>query len=178
MMFTAYRQISIQSLGAKFPLISTLGLGASLLLGCAQMPTGPTVAVMPPQNKPFEVFMQDDQICRGWATQSVGLPSDAAAGNFAASTVVGTALGAAVGAAAGGSRSVGAGAATGAVVGAAAGANQSGAIAWNAQRRYDIAYQQCMYSKGNLMPSYSRGYYRYPAPSQMNYPPPPPPSMQ
>ena len=60
----------------------------------------------------------------------------------------------------------------GTVVGATAGANQSTMTAGNAQRRYDIAYQQCMYSKGNLLPSYGYGGYRYPEPT-LAVPPPP-----
>ena len=63
----------------------------------------------------------------------------------------------------------GVGAAMGTLVGATAGANQSAAVGWNAQRSYDIAYQQCMYSKGNVVPQ-SRYGYAYP------YPPPPPPA--
>ncbi|MES2106397.1 MAG: hypothetical protein V4634_20420 [Pseudomonadota bacterium] len=175
-MMTAYYQNATPSPRSKFALASIIGVGSSVLFGCAQMPSGPTVAVMPPQNKPFEVFMQDDQVCRNWAAQSIGVPgNDAAAESFAASTVVGTALGAAVGAATGGRGSTGTGAAVGALVGASVGSGQSAATAWNAQRRYDIAYQQCMYSKGNLIPTYYRGYSRYPAPAPVSMPPPPPP---
>jgi hypothetical protein len=53
----------------------------------------------------------------------------------------------------------------GATVGAAAGSDQSVAASWSAQRRYDIAYQQCMYAKGNHVPAY--GY-------RLESPPPPP----
>jgi hypothetical protein len=134
------------------------------------MPTGPSVAVMPAPNKPFEVFMQEEQLCRGWAAHSIGLEgNDAAANTMLRSTVTGAAIGAIAGAMVGGDRNVGAGAAMGTVVGATAGANQSNVTVWNAQRRYDVAYQQCMYSKGNLVPSYEYGPYRYSAP-----PPPPP----
>ena len=45
----------------------------------------------------------------------------------------------------------------GTVVGATAGANQSAVTVGNAQRRYDIAYQQCMYSKGNMVLTYGYG---------------------
>lgn len=142
-----------------------------LLAGCASMPTGPTVAVMPAPNKPFDIFMQDDQLCRSWAAHSIGQPGhDAAAERMLSSTVTGAAIGAIAGAVVGGHRNVEAGAAMGTVMGAAVGANQSSTSAWNAQRRYDIAYQQCMYSKGNTVPSYSYGTHRYPAP-------PPPPEM-
>lgn len=54
---------------------------ASLLLaGCVEMPAGPTVAVMPGPNKPFDVFVQDIALCRDWASHSIGVPGhDAAA---------------------------------------------------------------------------------------------------
>jgi hypothetical protein len=134
---------------------SALGLVSLVLAGCAEMPTGPTIAVMPAPNKPFEVFMQDDQLCRSWAAHSIGLAGhDAAAAQLLGSTVTGAAIGAVAGAAAGGHRNVGAGAAMGTMVGATVGANQSAFTEGNAQRQYDIAYQQCMYSKGNTVPSY------------------------
>jgi hypothetical protein len=52
----------------------------------------------------------------------------------------------------------------GTALGAGAGSGMASGTAWTAQRRYDVAYQQCMYAKGNVIP----GYYPYPAP-----PPPP-----
>jgi len=63
-------------------------------------------------------------------------------------------IGALAGAMIGDHRSVGAGAAIGTAIGAGSGASQSVAGGWNAQQRYDIAYQQCMYSKGNTVPGY------------------------
>ncbi len=132
-------------------------LGMALLLsGCMQMPVGPSVAVMPSPYKPFDIFVQDDQLCRDWASHSIGMPGrDGAADQMLASTLTGTAIGTIAGAMAGGDRGVGTGAAIGTLFGASVGANQSGAIAWNAQHRYDAAYQQCMYAKGNVV----RGYY-------------------
>ena len=146
-------------------------LGASFLLaGCAPMPVGPTVAVMPAANKPFEVFMQEDQLCRGWAAHAIGQPgNDAAARQLLASGATGAVIGALAGATLGDHRSAGAGAAMGAVVGSSIGANQGAASAWTAQRQYDISYQQCMYSKGNVVPSAPYGTYRRAVPM----PPPP-----
>ena len=153
---------------------STLGL-ALLLAGCAEMPVGPTVAVMPSQNKPFEVFMQEDQLCRSWAAHSIGQEGhDAAADSMLRSTVTGAAIGAIAGAIAGGDRNVSQGAAMGTVLGAGAGSNQSHVTAMNAQRRYDVAYQQCMYSKGNLIPSYEYGSPRYALPPPTPSVPPAP----
>jgi len=154
----------------RLSLLVVAGTASLLLASCAQMPTGPSIAVMPGANKPFDVFVQDDQLCRGWAAHSIGIPGhDAAAERMLSSTVAGAAIGAVVGAVAGGDRGAGTGAAFGTVIGASAGTNQSAATAYDAQRRYDIAYQQCMYSKGNLVPTRAYGPYYYPAP-----PPPPP----
>ena len=148
------------------PLAGALAAASLLLAGCAPMPVAPTVAVMPGANKPFEVFMQDDQLCRGWAAHSIGQPgNDAAAQQLVGSTVTGAVIGALAGAAVGGHRSVGAGAAVGTLVGGSVGASQSAATGWRSQRSYDIAYQQCMYSKGNVLPgSRYGGYQSYPAP--------------
>lgn len=152
---------------------AALGVTALLLASCAPMPSGPSVAVMPPPNKPFEVFMQEEQLCRSWAAHSIGLAgNDAAADTMLRSTVAGAAIGAIAGAMVGGDHNVGAGAAMGTMIGATAGAQQGNATAWSAQRRYDIAYQQCMHSKGNLVPS--SGYYRYPPPAPAPPPPLPP----
>ncbi|WP_176256902.1 glycine zipper family protein [Derxia lacustris] len=158
-----------------------LGAAALVLGACAQLPTGPSVMVMPAANKPFEVFMAEDEQCRGWAQRAIGAPvADSANASLATSATVGTALGAAAGALAGGSgQAAGVGAAVGMVTGAAVGANQSQATGGEAQRRYDTAYLQCMYAKGNQLPAASaygtRSYrYRYyePEPEVIVMPPP------
>jgi hypothetical protein len=78
------------------------------------------------------------------------------------STLAGVALGAAAGAFADGSDGAGTGAAVGTVLGGGVGASQSAMTGWTAQRSYDVAYQQCMYAKGNVIP----GYQPYPASQQ------------
>ena len=153
------------------------GTGSILFLvfmaGCAEMPNGPTVAVMPSPNKPFDVFMQDEQLCRNWAAQSIGQPgNDVARDQVLGSALAGAAIGATAGALMGGHREAGAGAAMGTVMGVTAGASQGNLSAARAQRQYDIAYQQCMYAKGNMVPAYESAPYRYAAP-----PSPPPPSL-
>ena len=126
--------------------------------GCATLPMGPGVMVLPPQGKPFEQFQADDAICRQWAEQQIGIsPQERANQNTAQGAVIGTALGAGLGAAIGSaSAAAGTGAAIGAagglILGMAAGANAGQASGWEAQRRYDNAYVQCMYAKGNLVP--------------------------
>jgi hypothetical protein len=144
-----------------------------IISGCATMPTGPSVMVMPPPGKSFEQFQADDAICRQWAAQQIGMaPQEVANQNTATGAVVGTAVGAGLGAARGsasGSAGVGAaiGAASGLLIGTTSGANAGQAYGWRAQRRYDIAYQQCMYAKGNQIPGMTT------RPARRIAPPPP-----
>lgn len=158
---------------------------AVALAGCATAPTGPRVAVMPAPGKPFEVFMEEDHICRHYAEQSIGQSrNDAATQNFVGAAAVGTVIGAAAGALGGGHNGAGGGAAAGLITGSMMGAGESANASWDAQRRYDITYEQCMYAKGNQIPGYitpRQAYYPPPAPSPVPadagaapYPPPPP----
>lgn len=152
-----------------------LVLAVLLLGGCATIPTGPSVMVLPPPGKPFEQFQADDAVCRQWAAQQIGLsPQETANQNTATGAVVGTALGAGLGAAIGsasGAAGTGAaiGAASGLLLGTAAGANAGQVYGWRAQRQYDIAYMQCMYAKGNDVPGMRTRRVR-----RMGPPPPPP----
>jgi hypothetical protein len=149
-------------------------LTALVLGGCATFPTGPTVMVLPAPGKPFEQFQADDGVCRQWAAQQIGAtPGSTANQNTAIGALVGTAIGAGLGAAIGSaSGNAGAGAAIGAgaglLGGAASGANADQVYGWETQRRYDNAYQQCMYAKGNQIPGAMRE-------SRRGYGPPPPP---
>jgi hypothetical protein len=142
--------------------IRYLGLIPALALaGCVTVPAGPTVMVLPGTSKSFEAFQADNFACQQFAQASLGLNAppgqlvaDPTGGGAAvAGTLIGAAAGAAIGAATG---QAGAGAAIGAgsglLFGSAAGANASG---WNnvtVQRRYDNAFLQCMYAKGNQIP--------------------------
>jgi len=117
--------------------------------------------------------MQEEQLCRNWAAQSIGQAgSDVARDQFLGSTLAGAAIGATAGALMGGHREAGAGAAMGTAIGAASGSNQANVSAARAQRQYDIAYQQCMYAKGNMVPAYESAPYRYAAPPAASPPPP------
>jgi hypothetical protein len=113
--------------------------------GCANIPNGPSVAVMPAPGKPFDLFVAEDRECRQFAQQSIGTTANQDAMGSDASRYSGN----------------------------------------EAQRRYDIAYEQCMYAKGNQLPQSSaylpRGNYSQPpaqpaAPVPSYNPPPPPPS--
>jgi len=162
--------------GTRFAL-SVLALVG--LAGCATIPSGPSVMVLPGPEKPFEVFQAEDASCRQWALQQIGgSPNDAVNRNAAVGAAIGTAVGAGLGAAVGsisGHAGSGAviGAAGGLLGGAAVGYDQGAAYGWGAQRRYDIAYQQCMYAKGNQIPGVSS--YRGARPAAL---PPPPPAAK
>jgi hypothetical protein len=162
------------------PLVAVLGLGA-----CATAPIGPSVMVLPGHGKPFDQFQMDDASCRQWAAYQSGAAG--AAQSQAQSTLtgaaVGTLIGGAVGAglgAIGGNPGLGAavGAGFGAIGGTATGANAAQATGWEVQRRYDFAYQQCMFAKGNQIPGAVRRSgpaYGTPPPAYGPPPPPPPP---
>jgi len=154
-----------------------VAVAALLLGGCVTVPTGPSVMVLPGTGKSFDQFRADEAVCRQYAYEQVGGQTATGAQQNAAvtSAVVGTAIGAAAGAALGGHGSdAAAGAGVGLLAGSLIGASTGNASAYESQRRYDIAYTQCMYSKGHRVPV-ARGYSApsgYPAPA---YTPPPPP---
>jgi OmpA family protein len=158
-----------------------LPLAAGLLLtGCPTLPTGPSVMVLPGSGKDFEQFQVDDAVCRQWASRQVGTntkqaATDAAVTSAAVGTVVGAAAGAAIGAASGDAATGAAvGSGVGLVGGTAVGADRAAGTEWSVQHRYDIAYMQCMYAKGNQVPV-PGGLQRPPAPpSQYRDVPPPP----
>ncbi len=136
---------------------------------------GPSVMVLPGEGKPFEEFQSEDDACRQWAEQQIGESPDAAgnkalAGGAAIGTAAGAALGALIGSTyghAGTGAAIGAG--TGLIGGAAVASGPAQRNRWELQRRYDIAYQQCMVAKGNQVPGVHRPRRGYPA-----LPPPPP----
>ena len=142
----------------KLGQISALAVATILMVGCATTPVGPSLTVMPAPGKPFDVFKNDDKECRDYAQNSLNTTADEiAAKNTAKTAIVGAALGAVAGAVANGgsSKNVGTGAAVGLLGGAAMGATGGNDASKEVQRRYDIAYQQCMYSKGNQVPGYA-----------------------
>ncbi len=153
--------------------VMMISLGA-----CATMPTGPSVMSLPGDGKTFDEFRADDAVCRQFAFEQVGGVSgqQAAQNSAVSSAVVGTAVGAAAGAAIGAaSGSAGAGAAigagTGLLFGSAVGSSYASGSYYENQRRYDHAYMQCMYMKGNQIPGYRRS---NSAPVRRSSPPPPP----
>jgi hypothetical protein len=147
--------------------------------GCATIPAGPSVMVWPGPGKPFEVFQSDDAACRQWASQQVGAkPGESASQTLVSGAAVGAVLGAGLGAAIGAATGdfgagLGIGAASGALVGTAAATGPAWETQWEVQRRYDNAYLQCMYAKGNQVPGAVRTYRYVPPPPPGAYPPPP-----
>ncbi|MDP2627700.1 MAG: glycine zipper family protein, partial [Candidatus Rokubacteria bacterium] len=84
--------------------VTAIGLVVLLFTGCATVPTGPSVMVLPGTGKSFEQFQADDAVCRSWALQQAGTQPGTAATRdtltgAAVGAVVGAGLGAAIGAA-------------------------------------------------------------------------------
>ncbi|HJS84532.1 MAG TPA: glycine zipper family protein [Acetobacteraceae bacterium] len=156
--------------------------GAVLLAGCAvQPPTGPTVMALPGNGKSLTAFQQDDYACRNYAYQTTMYesPGQAGATPGTAGAVLGTLGGAALGAALGAvGGNAGAGAAIGGgaglLGGASIGSQRGEASQYSLQQRYNIAYTQCMYSRGDSVqsppPGYALGYPSYGYPVAAGYP--------
>lgn len=164
------------------PLPKTPVLFAAIAVaGCVSLPSGPSVMVLPGTGMSFDQFRQDESQCRNYASEQIGqTPEGASDSSGLRSAAVGTAVGAVAGAVIGGRRGAGVGAGTGLMVGSVAGANSAQVSGYEAQRRYDNAFIQCMYAKGHRVPV--DGYYppersgTPTAPTAPQYPPPPPPS--
>ncbi|MDR2507556.1 MAG: hypothetical protein LBD67_06110 [Candidatus Accumulibacter sp.] len=124
-------------------------LPALVLAGCASVPTGPRVMVLPGTGRSFTEFQASDAMCRQYASRVIGQTVNDPAIREA---VVGTVVGAVAGAAIGGSHGAGVGAGTGLIVGSSSGAETSRLSGYEAQYRYDEAYVQCMYASGHRVP--------------------------
>lgn len=132
--------------------LTSAGLIAALALtGCANTPTHPMVQVVPPANKPFQVFQEDQAYCENYAHTQVSGEAEDANGKAIGAALLGAALGAGIGAAAGGGHGAGVGAAVGGTAGTAIGAGESSHEGRSLQVRYDNAYAACMSSKGNIV---------------------------
>lgn len=149
------------------------------LSACVSMPSGPRLMALPGTDKSFDQFKLDDVACQQFAKEQIGGKTANEIGNesFAKTAVLGTAIGAAIGAASNGGKGAGLGAATGLLFGSLIGADASNTSAYSTQKRYDIAYSQCMYGKGNRVPvsghlEQQRSYSKTPP---TYYAPPPPP---
>src|SRR5258708_938830 len=106
----------------------------------------------------IEQSQTGDAVGRQWSAQQTATTTERTSSQ---STISGAAIGTAVGAAAGAAIGAAAGSpATGAAIGAgggflggaAIGASRADAAGTSVQHRYNIAYMQCMYAKGNQIP--------------------------
>ena len=165
----------------------TIALSGTVILaisGCASIPSGPGVMVLPGAGMSFERFSNDNAVCQQFASFQVGgtTPNQAGMSSGVTSAAVGTVAGATAGAALGVAAGPN-GAATGAAVGAGAGliggsmvgVGKASSSMYEAQQRYDAAYIQCMYAKGHQVPV--SGQFSGAIPQQavtLPLPPPPP----
>jgi len=158
----------------------------AVLAACTNLPTGPSVMVLPGSSKSFEQFRLDDYECRRFAYQQVGgvTPKSAAAASGATSAAVGAGLGAAAGAAIGGGKGAAIGAGTGLAAGGLAGTSTARTSGYESQFRYDISYIQCMYAQGHRVPTAGKFTNEFPptspkpvqsSPARSGFTPPPPP---
>lgn len=149
--------------------------------GCASMPSGPSVMVLPGTGVSFEQFRNDDAICQQYASFQVGgiTANQAGINSGVTSAVVGTALGAAAGAAIGGGGGAAIGAGSGLVAGSLVGTGIGSNSMYAVQQRFDVAYIQCMYAKGHQVPV--SGQFSAPsiprAAAPPSHIPPPPPGL-
>ena len=166
------------------PRVRAAALAAVLLAlgGCVSIPTGPSVATFPGTGRSFDQFRVDEADCRRYSSDSIGGsdPSRAQANSAVTSAAVGTVVGALAGAALGGSQGAATGAGVGLLFGGVAGASAANASGYTTQQRYDNAFVQCMYAKGNKVPSTGLARSSAPvaaprAPVSAIYSPPPPP---
>jgi hypothetical protein len=146
---------------------------------------------LPGTGKHFDQFRYDEGDCRHYAYDAVGGQSAARAQEESAvrSGVAGAVIGALIGGAVSGGHGAAVGAGVGGAAGGIAGLGAGEASAYEAQRRYDNAYTQCMYAKGHKVAVSGRvapspaapTYYHYPGQQRYSYgyvPPPPPPGYR
>ena len=167
-------------------------LAACVTVGCASIPTGPSMMALPGSGRSFEQFRYDDYSCRQFAYDTSGgvTPNNAAITSGVGTAALGAGVGAAAGALIGGGHGAAVGAGTGLLAGGLAGTNTARASGNIGQQRYDAGYIQCMYAKGHRVPVYGQvpgqvpagaygadynRYPPYPPAQQRSLPPPPPP---
>jgi hypothetical protein len=158
----------------KLAMTATALSALVLLAGCVTTPDGPTVPVMPGQGKSQADFARDGADCEQFAETRVQGKADAANNRAVVDTLIGAGLGAAVGSAFGHGNGAGPGAAIGGAVGASYGAEDSRFAQDTIQGRYNLAYAQCMTTKGDTVADGPRRRHRRRYYDDMPPPPPPP----
>ena len=165
------------------PLVPVVLIAVAVLAGCTTVPNGPSTMALPGTNKGFDQFRYDEGDCRQYASDAIGGQTGGRVQEETAvkSAVAGAVIGALIGGAINGGHGAGVGAAVGAAGGGIAGLGAGEAHAYDAQRRYDQAYQQCMCGKGHRVAVSGRlappapAYAAPPPPPRVSYGPPPPP---
>lgn len=128
----------------------TKSLFAALLLsGCVTPPMGPTALVMPGQGKQFEAFASDQSTCKQFASGEVDGGATLANLSEFGTTAMTAALGAGVGGAVRGTQGAEVGGGVGGLAGLATASHGAAAGQGSLQSRYNLAYVQCMYARGN-----------------------------
>ena len=156
---------------ARPGIIAIVGV-AALLAGCVSVPSGPSNLALPGSTKGFDQFQYDDGSCRQYAYDSIGGQTATTAQQDAGvrSALAGAVIGALIGGAISGGHGAAVGAGVGGAAGGIAGVSAGEVSGYEAQRRYDQAYTQCMYGKGHRVAVSGRF-----APQAAAAPPPPPP---
>jgi hypothetical protein len=112
----------------------------------------PTVVVTPGQGKAANDFAADHTACAALADQQIAMAKNAANNQIVGNALLNAVAGAGNSAGAGASKStVAANAATRAL---SAGVASEQAAQDTLQRQFDIAYSQCMYAKGDIVPGF------------------------
>jgi hypothetical protein len=142
-----------------------------LLAGCVSVPDGPMVAAYPGEGKSLEAFDKDDHACQDYAYDKVAGQVNRANDRQARNGILGAIIGTGLGAAVGNTKGAIVGGTAGALVGSSTA--QPGFQQYSAQRRYDIAYSECMESKGDRVGE-PRHHYRDRDQDEDGPPPPPP----
>jgi hypothetical protein len=157
----------------KFSMIAL----AMFLGACATVPTGPDVMALPGTGRTFDEFRADDLACRDYAFQQIGGKTRAEETNNESlrNAAIGTAIGAVAGAVIGGRDGAAIGGGSGMIIGSVAGSESARSGSMGGQRRYDIAYVQCMYAKGHRVPVSGNYTPTSPAASPVTTSAPPPP---
>ena|SRR5579863_4246574 len=132
-----------------FPRTIAAAMAAVTLLGgCATDPIEPSVTVASADKKSPEAFQEDQAVCEAYANQQISDYADNPPLTLAYIMVGGT-LFPGLGWAWAGERGVVGGGVLGIGGGAWLGESEEEKARANAQKRYDLAYQQCMYVEGN-----------------------------
>ncbi len=133
-----------------------------VLAGCVPQTMAPTVVVTPGPSKSSADFATDLTGCSAQANQQMAPAVQAANNQIVGNALLGAAFGSSTSAAAGASNN--AAGATGAATGVAAGAAAAQTAQVTLRQQFNVAYSQCMYAKGDIVPGMTPTAAEEPAP--------------